>query len=542
MLNNLPPELLIQIFQYLPIKNRLHLKTVSKKFNHLLSLLKPESLTILAENEFELNYFFSTKPIKSNEVVVNRNEDLLLSAKLNSIFINLKKLTTYFYSDTLIQLSHFYNQFDKLEKLTIYHRCRVENKIVLNLDHLRTLKIILDFGSDFELNTPRLTKLECEDLDNFKFNYPNTIKILKVEFFDNSFNINFEKFTNLELLVISSEEWTLITNNLIRKLPSLKELHFASHTYVNNEVLDLSFDHRLFKNLKLFQFGFNVSSDVEITNENFPDCKSSEVTKFLIKNFEKTANKVHFRFEKLDYNEIINNGKHLIEKKFYEKFSGFLNLKISGQVEDENQLLDFLKKVKPEGLKFKDALLSRSFFDQLSYQCSFIRELKFKGSNGKILDFSKDFQFVYRLENLSTILFLGKIHLNYVIELYEKCENLSEVSFIIDKMNQINFCLSYVNSLSEFIIDDEHNHIFTCLEGSNYFETKKDMLIYLKEKRVQFKSDPIDLRELIFSIDADRYRIRLIESIMDELLKTEIIYLDKSVLDFLKEKMCKELC
>lgn len=102
------------IFKLLPIKDTIHLKRVSKKFYHILSNLRPENLTISLKTDYYDNCLSQIDPFRNYtytyDLIENYNEDLLLSSKLklNLIFKNLKKLSTFFYSKTLIVMYHHF--------------------------------------------------------------------------------------------------------------------------------------------------------------------------------------------------------------------------------------------------------------------------------------------------------------------------------------------------------------------------------------------------------------------------------------------------
>src|SRR4051812_7007930 len=124
----LPPELIVKIFEFLPVRDTIRLRVVCKQWYHLMNYLKHRSLTVFHENMLD-DDMNDLRPLKSADWLKCKDEDLLLASPLPPMLNRVRKLSTYLYSETIIDLSKFYNQFERLEELTCYHHYVFEKPI-----------------------------------------------------------------------------------------------------------------------------------------------------------------------------------------------------------------------------------------------------------------------------------------------------------------------------------------------------------------------------------------------------------------------------
>ena len=284
-MNNLPPELLLCILEYVPIRIRIDLRRVSKDWKELIDYLKVKSLTIV-ENEYfkdqnsnnsSLFKLFLEKMKELNfkssiDLIRVKNEELfILNKRLPSKYIQIKKLRTFLLATDLIQLNNFHNQFKELIELECYHQYGV-TKVELNLDKLKKFKCKLDFQK-FKLNTPELNTLEINQLNLFDFDNLDKLKNLNVYKSIKSLGINNNqnelskllKSVNLNELIVKS---ILVNNLLLEKLKNLKLLNvfgISSSTLIFKQIDNLTNPIR--DDLQIIFNGFKIDQLKEIRNE-----------------------------------------------------------------------------------------------------------------------------------------------------------------------------------------------------------------------------------------------------------------------------------
>lgn len=501
------------IFELLPVHDTLRLRLVSKKWYCLLSALKHKRLSILDCSDEEIVYYYSDRPVKTVHTVECRDEYLLLDAPVPPMLRNVRQLTAYFYSERIVEISHFYNQFTQLEELTCYHQSYVANTIILNLQHLKKLTIENDCNN-FDLRTPCLNHLVVSNYSSCELYYPDRLRKLEANLYDYS-QIDFNQLKNLEFLNITGDDWTLITNSFLITLSNLKELHFEADTMLNRENLQSNFTYRR-SGLRLYLFGFDIDRNVAIVDEeDFPHGKEETNSKFILRNYEKTASTVYYKL-KIDYNVLVKDG---LKKDFFSKFRRLSAVKISEKVEDEEALLNFLTKTEPSKLSIENCLPSQGILQRIALQCT-IRDVELKNVGLDVMQ--PEFDFIFQMENLEAIRAYQQISTSFVLKAFQLCKHLSEVRFIIDDLNDASFALSEVSLISQFV----HEELDDYLESYIYFESNAEFLHFLAalQKESELCSKPDDLRQLIFLINEYKHNKTLKDREVRRLLKNQVFY------------------
>lgn len=517
-MNSLPPELNLMIFKLLPVADTLRLRLVSKKWYYLLACLKHKHLSIHDVSDPEGYYNNWDHPIKTVHTVECRDEYLLLSTPVPAMLRSVRKLTANFYSERIVDISKFYNQFTQLEELTCYHESYVANTIILNLQHLNKLTIERYYNScNFDLRTPCLTHLVVPNYSSCDLYYPERLRRLEANLYDQD-RIDFQQLKNLEFLHINGEDWTVITNSFLITLSNLKELHFEADTFLNRDTLRSNFTYRR-DGLRLYLFGFDIDRNVDIVeDEDFPGGKEENNSKFINRNYEKTAETVYYK-PRIDYTELIKTG---LKKNFFTKFPRLTGVKISDKVEDEEALLNFLTKTEPSKLSMENCLLSQTILHRIALQCT-LRDLELKNVG---LDVTcPEFEFIFNLENLETIQAYQQISTNFLVKAFQLCKHLSEVRFIIDDLNDASFIVSEV-TLITLMSQVAHEDLRDYLEAYLYFESNAEFLYFLRalRKESELIRKPDDLRELIFLINDYKHNKTLEDREFRRLLKGEVFY------------------
>ena len=368
-----------------------------------------------------------------------------------------------------------------------------------------------------ELNTPELFELTVRNLSCCQFKYAHKIRILEVELFDYE-RVNFNQFANLELLIVTGNYWQFITNSFLQKFSRLKEVHFQAFTFLNRETL--AFTYRP-NDPKRYLFGFDTEMNIE-SNDEFRWSNvgaETDMTKFLLKNYDKTANRIYYKF-RIDYNELTRN---TVPKNFFEKLSEFSGVFVKDRIDDEAKLINFLEQTKTNQLSIENSPLTSTFFDRMVSRCSFIQKLDLKDFN----IMSDNYEFMFKMENLIQITLYHKISFNFLVRIFEGCKYLSEVTFTIDDSNYATFCSRYVDLFSRVQSGDEF------LDCEEDFRSKEAFMNFLKEMKSKMKCVDgfVDLSSVIFTMHEDKARDFMIDLMVKKLFENETFILSKEILD-----------
>lgn len=514
-MDSLPPELSLMIFELLPVRDALRVMLVCKSWNRLANCLRQRSLTVFDQKPDTISSSFFWVP-DINDSLECRDENRLLIIPLSPMFRSIRKLKTRFYSMTLVEMSQFYNQFENLEELSCSHYYDVSQPIILNLQHLKKLSI--KHYSKFDLRTPCLTYLKVFVFRYVLLYYPDRLRTLKTNFYMGD-QIEFNQLTNLEQLIVPNDDWGFITNESLATMRKLKELHFATYVFEDRETLVPNFTYRR-KGLRLFQFGFDIDQNLEVLEEEIEYFWKRDTTNFIVRNFEKTADTVHHRFE-VDYNELARNG--LADRRITDKFRKLTLVKASGPVDDENAVLEFLMQARPRIVRFEDALMSQRFLDQFALQCRFIRRIEFKNSNVDIT--GPAFEFVLKMkESLTSIKIHQQVSLDFLVKAFEQCLQLRDVCFL----NRDRFYASF----SSFDLDlytvkigaDGSEQVFRCCFTPR---TQTDLYHFLRSLRAELKPNNrrTHVDTLIFLVNNYKRNQRLLADLVGKLVRGELYYI-----------------
>lgn len=520
-MDSLPPELHLMIFSLLPVSDAIRLRLVSKQWNRLLNSMKRRSLAVFDQDpdghceivcdEHRVDEW-NLDPADSIEC---RDENLLLTAELPPMFRSVRKLTTHFYSETILSMSRFYNRFEELEELTCFHNgfhngYNQEMKIILNLPRLNKLIVREEDLSCFDLRTPRLVHLKVPGLSACDLYYPDRLRSVEAYLFDHR-RVDFTKFTNLELLIVNGRDWTFITDQFLSNLKSLKELHFCAHNLPSRETMNLRYRRR---DLKLYLYGFDLERPLEIIDEKFPHGSRVDETRVIVRNYEKTAETVYWEVI-VEYNELTRTG---LNPNFFTKFPRLEGVVVGGQVADEDALLEFLLKARPKVFTMENHLLSANFRDRLALQCDSIQMMQMV--NLKNIDSSQfeHLEFLVKMRSLTKIEILHPETwtpgLDFLVRLFENCERLTEIYFSIEYYDRSSF--------SPYWLISGNDSLYASLK----LEGRTDLLHVLRalQRETNFKQRT-SIEELVFLIEKYNYQQFLMRDHAKKLIRGELYYI-----------------
>ena len=512
-MNSLPLELHLMIFELLPVQDTVRLRLVSKKWYHLLNSLKHQHLTIVGTQDPEKRYYPAGNTIHTIKCI----DDYLLITPIPPLLRSVKQLKTYFYSEIIIDLTRFYNQFRELEDLTCYNYPNICNTIILNLQHLYKLNIDCYRHSPFDLRTPRLTHLMVWDFAICDLYFPDRLQRLETTIFNDE-KFNYSLFKNLEFLSATGGDWTFLTNTFLISLSTLKEIHFSTESFPNRETLNSIFTYRR-EGLRIYLCGFDIDQNIE-EDENFPRGDSKSVTKFIVKNYEKTADKVYgYDNLRVEYNELIKAG---IKKDFFVKFPSLNAVQLIEKVEDEEALLEFLTNTKPLNFTMENTLLSQTILCRIGSHCE-IRALNLMKMDLDIM--CPEFDFIYKMESLEWILINQSISLDFLIKAFKVCKRMRSVEFeCVARREFASFNMKQV-WLYLVVVDDEINEVHEGLWTELFFDSDAAFFQFLSALRKDPQLSPKpNFNKLIFLINEIKHNERLVNREIRRLFKNEVLY------------------
>lgn len=548
-MNNLPNELIQEIIQYVPVQETFKkLRCVSKKWKIIVDHLKPQTLTILGVDQY-----IKRKLLMRLDSIMIKDEEFFLSVLCKSTQFNkLKKLSAIMSGEYLIDPSRFYNRFTEIEELTI-DNYKPMNEIGLRLKKLKKLKFKDHLINQIALiDTPQLEYLILDNLYliTFNDNLPN-LKILQIKYtdsFDQMSKLN--KLISLERLIFKNHHFQSITNQLLRDLINLKELHFYEmdrHSYrvYRNE---LTFRRN---NLRIILKGFtidqfNLIDDYEDL-ENYRYDLEKFTLQYLMENYEKfTGLKSEFSANYCELAEIV---KELPEKKlpddFFTKVRKITNVNVFNEVKDMNFFLDFIEKTETKSLQIKNKCprLNSLFFYQLTQRCQFIRNF-YVGTNQNlnlVLELST------KMVNLKSLSLNQRTSIDFLIKAIKKakCNSLDGFFTLNNGMGSINYYCS-LNYLDGNFGDKNYGcymslNINTMDTYSHDFEdpiSDSDEIEFHIFKLVKFQDHK---SRLVSFLERINYEFQLIEGEKDS---KNFIYLVENFINERKtnDRMMRELC
>lgn len=520
-METLPPELHLMIFQFLSIPDTIRLRLVSKNWNRLLNCLKHESLVVFDRDSDGITDYLDSEELPDDlefqpaDSVVCRDENRLLTTPLSAMFQSVRKLKTTFYSQKILQMNTFYNQFRELEELNCFHYSTWWDSmtIILNLPRLNKLIVRKGDGSHFDLRTPCLTHIEMIAFSECDLYYPEKLKRLEANLYEYR-QIDFAKLTNLEILVVNGYDPSFITNSFLAQMKSLKEVHFKpTSTWQTRETMNLNYRRN---DLKLYQLGFDIDKPIEVPEEYSPHGAVEDETRMISRNYELTA-EIVYNWVWIEYNLLIETGPKM---GFFTKFPRLAFLKVNGSVGDEGALLEFLMETKPP-FEMENHLLSQTFLNQMASQCDFIRVIILKNL---LLDLNgSEIQFIFKMQNLARIQIIPlQISLEFVIKAFECLEHLTKIHWSNDDYLYGGYHFSTYSLSLGLDFEDSNEYLYTGIRSIS----KPILLDILRGLQRELKPNQRDdIIEIIYLVENYRRSARAVEDVVKKLAKNELYYI-----------------
>ena len=426
-IDDLPPEMISELFEYLPPKDLAVCAMVNRRWHSIYVGFKVHRLAATDYRDYYpfhdfYKWYDSNQTIWGEQLCSPANIPRLAEKPLLS---NLKHLALYDVSSEF-DLNKL-NQFRQLVHLEIGWFDKVD-KINLNLPRLKVLA--LRFVNDrcaLSIDCPELSTLvyysRDVDANPFDVKHPQTIRKLET----NWFSPKLSPFENVECLL--TEEFKAISKATLLLLPGLRELHYNQkianllRTVLRNRGGTLDRVKRRLsefvddaKKLKGRDFQFNFSG-FELTKVNVDqidfglqvDESSGEETVYdeyiYLKNYQLIEPGALLPFvHHVDYTRLLSNVTGEFPRFFPQKFTDVHSVQARSVIKDPNQFLRFLKSLRfLRVLDLGHVKLGQEFYDQLPASAHSLAWLFLKDYNNCKNELQLNFDFIGKLSFLSFV-------------------------------------------------------------------------------------------------------------------------------------------
>ena len=421
-IENLPPEMINELFEYLHPKDLAACSMVNKRWHSVFVAFKLHRLVVSDFDPFGdfSRWYSSNQPIQETERC-----SLAMFRRLakKPLLSNLKYLVLHDYDpeSDLKKLKRF-RQLVHLEiNIDLADYDEVWWKINLNLPKLRVLAFHgYNKLCSVSIDCPELHTLlyddDSEDAWPLKVKHPETIRKLDT----NMVGPKLDPFKGVECLVIN--QFGAITPATLLSLPRLRELRCDSDIqYFSNDSLKgtgtvdqskrkLSEFVDEAKRLRGAEFRFffagfeltNVNVDqidfcVQVNEGGHYEWVYNEY--IYLKNYHLIEPGALSFVRQVDYTRLLNNMTGEFPRCFFQKFTGIKRINATAEVQDAGQFLWFLKSLRfLKILDLKSTGLSQEFYNQLPASVRSLTSLHLEASsepNGLQLNFDFVAEFSY---------------------------------------------------------------------------------------------------------------------------------------------------
>lgn len=526
-INDLPSNLLIEIFKYLSLIDRVKLRPICKLWNELLPKVKTERLSVDPFLYYKERWYHSNRPCRESELC---DPDLFVVQFKKSALMGLKYLKlNYRLTNDHNKLKDFdlsqLNAFTQLIQLDIDYYQAAD--LQLNLSNLQIFALRWHKNCRLYLNTPKLEALrynEPADSDLLSVERPESIRVLDTAMF----GAKLARFPNLERLRYMHYDPRSIDSATLLALDQLKEVYYdfrithfehGSFDKMKKALQEFMRQKRALGRtvLKVYFVGLQLIaddlSDIEFGLETRKKGSFMPIEKLYMRHYDRLQDEMRFVWQ-VNYSRLFAS-VDVLPTDYFTRFFNLSRVSASCPL-NEAHFLDFLRKIyRLEWLKVYDCDLSQEFFNTLPEFKSLTRLVMIKTETRKDRE-------GYEI-NLN-FAFVGQFHEMRVLTIHEDLSLLSLQSFLPALQN-----LKRMNPKCQF-----------WFKGI-YFEVKgkatssdEGKVVSLDEKKVKEVSSKAEYEETEDSSDeeeadrepADKYvlltdncRVILKSATLDEIVK-----------------------
>lgn len=426
-MERLPCEILVKIFEYLPLNDLLKAKAVCKLWYFSIDLhVRLHSLAICqSEKMSNRKWSFSYEPVNFYHLISGwYSNGYNLS---QSIYKNLREL---YIATRLIPhqmnitmaISAHLQQLRRLEIIGLFigvnKTIRLPNLACLNLENVTLDRITLDCEALSHLKIYRREEIGSTfDFGQIRIEHPHSIKHLELS----SYHPMVKSLPNLEHLLCEIGDvgtgypWI----DLKEELPKLKEFHCNQRLRSNGLLYSLQEQCKRLpgRELKIYYFGVNVFGELE--NRQFRTVD----TRFLCDHTDRLARFLPFFF-KLEY-DLLESCFDPIPSDLLDKLVNLSEIEVNSKIQNVRQLIDLLK-CNPflNMLRLVNASMKQKFMNILPKLLPNLVILD-------VLDEEKtyDFRFALKMKKLVTVDTHQRLDLDLLYDWFKKNAGLKEVYF-----------------------------------------------------------------------------------------------------------------
>ena len=443
-IENLPPEMICELFKHLPLKDLIACSLVNKRWHSIVDNFKVHTLAVVDYAYTDINkWTYPNRKFRDHELcdadLFNRLADHPRSKHLKrlALLCGEKEVN----SDKL-------KSFSQLQHLEII----VDREAALNLSELEVLVCHeTNYRRRLSIDCPKLRVLvyeEYEDKNLLDVKQPETIRELQT----NMIGPKLYRFKCVECLVTSRIK--AISMATLQSLPALKKLHYnrnikyAFWQFCSDEAGALDRMKRTLneflgqvKQLKRVDLqcrvaGFELTKikldeiDFDVQVEEGRETVYNESV--YLKNYHLIEpDPLHF-IDYLDYSRLMSNVAGDLPADFFEKFAGVDKVGAEATVQDNRHFRWFLKSLRSSCIRLwlADSQLGRDFFEyHLQRLAPSLKTLRMNAHDPTGLLFN--FDFLYELPRLKWFLISDALSLETVRSLARLFESLedTEVEF-----------------------------------------------------------------------------------------------------------------
>ena len=536
-IEDLPPEMICELFEHLHLKDLAACSLVNKRWHSIYSNFKVHSLVAI-RSEDPFNWHGSNETVEEKCICPPAMFCRLIEKPLLS---NLKHLAL---GGSQFDLNKL-NRFQQLVHLEINGIRGVHLNLHLNLPKL---KVLAFHGSNencpLSIDCPLLSTLvygELEDVNLLKVMHPETIQKLQTDVVGEKL----APFESVECLVTTNSE--AISLATLRSLPKLRELHynqdieslfedefrnetgkvdrvkrtlseFLSETKLRGSDFRFTFAGLQLNNVNVDQIDFEVQVD------RFGEDRVYNEYVYM-KNYhliERGA--LHFVYH-VDYTRLLSHVTGEFPRCFSQKFTDIHVVYATAEVQDPDHFLWFLKSLRSlRSLWLDETELGQAFYDQLPAAAPSLYKLFFRGYHYDMLQLN--FDFIGRLSHLSRLEIDPKIPLESAISLTKLLGRL-EVRFHVQSSKEECFEIEKSRGSTEWKIS---------MDAAKRYATRR-------RKRKPSRFNTINCRAVVFETENLDEIVEFTERLHEDLpwrtfytKKLEIYRREKKMKEMEKEK------
>ena len=416
-INDLPTELICELFKYFTLKDLTACSMVSKRWHAIYSILKLDSLFAIDDDFYHRNdlssfehFYHSNRAVGKEKrcrlKIVHRLVDKPLLSNLKHLAllgehlrVDLGKLLSKFNQlvNLLVRVKYIKERnlkeknvdlkFSKLQAL-VYYQPNVYGSFALpfclsiDCPKLNTLVFFEDCFYGYHYNSDVRLKLK----------HPETVRELETSMYSDK---ALAPFKNVECLV--TDEFEVIDKATLQILPKLKELRYNQNIeklftqYLNQdgtfrhiklsltefmedvqELRGPDFRFRfvgfLLTKAVLNQIDFGVRAKRDFAKGEYVHNERVYNEYVYVRNHRLIDADATLEFVRiLHYNDLFSNGAAAVPMGFFQKFTGLMEVHATGNVQDADHFAGFLKSLRSlRRLRVDRTGLSKEWYDQIA--------------------------------------------------------------------------------------------------------------------------------------------------------------------------------